>query len=245
MAILIFFIAHHFLSLFSQSFFYHRYAAHGMFTMSRGWEKFFLIFSYVVQGSSYLSAFAYGILHRRHHAYADTEKDVHSPKYDKTLMRMMWRTKVIYSEIFWNRDKIESKMKKDLPEWLALEMWAERWPSRIMWGLLYITFYIVFATQWWMYLLLPIHFAMGPIHGAIINWYAHKYGYTNFKLKDTSKNLFPINIIMLGEGLHNNHHKYGGRPNFAVKWWEFDPIYPIIWTLDKLKVITLRRSPAS
>ena len=30
------------------------------------------------------------------------------------------------------------------------------------------------------YLLLPVHFVMGPIHGAIVNWCGHKYGYRNF-----------------------------------------------------------------
>jgi stearoyl-CoA desaturase (Delta-9 desaturase) len=40
MYILIFFLAHWYLSLFSQTFFLHRYAAHQMFTMSKSWEKF-------------------------------------------------------------------------------------------------------------------------------------------------------------------------------------------------------------
>ena len=213
-----------------------------MFTMSKGWEKFFGIFSYIAQGSSYLSPRAYGIMHRLHHAHADTEKDVHSPKHDKSLFKMMWRTKVIYSDIFWGRMKVDKKYMKDIPVWLKLEKWAEQWPSRILWGLAYVAFYYFFATQWWMWLFLPIQLMMGPVHGAIINWFAHKYGYVNYKVKDTSKNLFPVDVIMLGEGLHNNHHKYGGRPKFATKWFEFDPIYPIIWTLDKLKVIRLRRS---
>ena len=74
MAILIFFLAHWYLSLFSQTFFLHRYAAHQMFTMSKGWEKCFYVFTYITQGSSFLSPKAYGIMHRLHHAYADTEK---------------------------------------------------------------------------------------------------------------------------------------------------------------------------
>ena len=40
-----------------------------------------------------------------------------------------------------------------------------------------------------MYLLLPIHFLIGPIQGAIVNWAGHKYGYRNFPgEKDQSKN---------------------------------------------------------
>ena len=39
----------------------------------------------------------------------------------------------------------------------------------------------------------------------------------------------------------NNHHHAGARPNFAAKWYEFDPTYPIILFLDKIKVIKLVR----
>ena len=45
MAILIFFLAHWYLSLFAQTFFLHRYAAHQMFTMSKFWEKVFYFLS--------------------------------------------------------------------------------------------------------------------------------------------------------------------------------------------------------
>jgi stearoyl-CoA desaturase (delta-9 desaturase) len=92
-----------------------------------------------------------------------------------------------------------------------------------------------------MFLLLPIHFFMGPFHGAIINWFAHKYGYVNFKVSDTSKNLLPVDFLMMGEGFHNNHHKHGARPNFGFKWFEFDPTYAIIRGLDKINVIRLRK----
>jgi len=245
MEILIFFFAHHYLSLFTQTFFHHRYAAHQMFTMSKGWERFFQILSLIFQGSSYLSAYTYGILHRRHHAFADTEQDPHSPKYDGNIWRMMWKTKTIYSDIFYGRVEIEDKWKKDLPEWHAFEKVADSWPMRITFGILYVVFYAVFATEWWMFLLLPVHFLMSPIHGAIINWFAHKYGYTNFELKDTSKNLLPVDVLMLGESYHNNHHKFGARPNFGVKWHELDPVYLAIKIFDKLGIIKIKLQPAT
>lgn len=243
MEVLIFFAAHWYLSLFTQTFFHHRYAAHQMFTMSKGWERVFQVLSFVFQGSSYLSAYTYGILHRMHHAHADTELDPHSPKYDKNLFTMMWRTKTIYSNIFYERVEVDNKWKKDLPRWYNFERFADNWIVRIAWGLFYIWFYVEFATYWWMYLLLPIHFVMGPVHGAIINWFAHRYGYTNFKVDDTSKNLLPVDILMLGESYHNNHHKFGARPNFGVKWHEIDPVYLAIKLFDKLGIIKIRLQP--
>lgn len=240
MEILIFIITHWYLSLFCQTFFHHRYAAHKMFDMSKSWEKVFFIFSWITQGSSYLSPYAYGILHRMHHAYADTENDPHSPKYDNTLFAMMWRTKVTYSNIFYGNIEIEERFKKGVPEWLSFEKFANNWAVRLFWVACYTAFYIFFASEWWMYLFLPMHFVMGPLHGAVINWFAHKYGYINFKLDDTSKNFLPVDFLMLGESYHNNHHKYKGRPNFGIRWFEFDPVYPIIRLFDKLRIIQLR-----
>lgn len=240
MIILIFFISHWYLSLFAQTFFHHRYSAHGMFSMSKAWEKVFFVFSFITQGSSYLSPYAYGILHRMHHAYADTDKDPHSPKYDKNLFTMMWRTKAVYTDVLKGRIPIEERFKIGVPQWTSFDKFADLWASRLFWAAFYITFYIFFATQWWMFLLLPIHFVIGPVHGAVINWFAHKYGYVNFKVADTSKNLLPIDFLMLGESYHNNHHKDSTRANFGVRWFELDPVYPFIRLFDVLGMIRLK-----
>lgn len=241
MIILIFIIAHWYLSLFSQTFFLHRYAAHKMFNMSNFWEKMFFVFTYMTQGSSYLSPYAYGVMHRMHHAYADTEKDPHSPKYDKNLFSMMWRTKDEYTDIFNKKNTIEEKFTKDVPQWNSFEKMAHSWISRLLWIFAYTLFYIYFAHAWWVFLFLPMHFLMGPLHGAIINWFAHKYGYRNYSVSDTSMNLLPFDFLMFGEGYHNNHHKNGTRANFGVKWYELDPAYPIIKLLDFLKIIRLKK----
>ena len=90
--IILFFIAHWYLSLFFQTFFLHRYAAHKAFTMSPFMEKVFFVLTWFFQGSNYLSAYGYGVMHRMHHAFADTPNDPHSPKYDESLFKMMWTT---------------------------------------------------------------------------------------------------------------------------------------------------------
>jgi stearoyl-CoA desaturase (delta-9 desaturase) len=109
------------------------------------------------------------------------------------------------------------------------------------WGTAYVLFYINFATAWWMYLLLPVHFLMGPLHGAIVNWGGHKYGYQNFDNHDKSKNTLALDFLAFGELFQNNHHKLPLRVNFGVKWWEFDPTYVFIWGLDKMRVIKIKR----
>ena len=186
----LFFIGHWYLSLFSQTFFHHRYAAHGLFTMNKFWEKFFYMFAYLTQGSSYLSPRAYAVLHRMHHAYSDTEKDPHSPHHHDNLMTMMWKTRDVYNSVLRYEVTPEPRFTKDLPHWALVEKIGDNWLSRIFWGLIYIAIYALFAPHWGFYFLLPLHFLMGPVHGAIVNWSGHKYGYSSFDNKDQSKNSF-------------------------------------------------------
>ena len=119
-------------------------------------------------------------------------------------------------------------------------MFASSWPVRIAWGVAYVLFYLAFATSWWMFLLLPIHFVIGPVHGAIINWFAHKYGYRNYELEDTSRNLLPLDVLMMGEGYHNNHHRYPSRANFGSRWFEIDPTFLLVWVLRKARIIQMK-----
>lgn len=240
MIILLFLISHWYLSLFGQTFYLHRYAAHKMFTMSPRAEKFWYIFTWVTQGSSYLNARAYAILHRMHHAYSDTEKDPHTPHFFKEVFSMMLHTRRVYNGIVKGTLETEPKFDKNYPEYPAIDKIADQLITRSIFAGLYISFYIAFATHWWMFLLLPIHILIGPIQGAVVNWAGHKYGYRNFPgEKDHSKNTLIIDFLMMGELFQNNHHHAGSRPNFAAKWWEFDPTYVIIKLFDKLRIIRL------
>lgn len=244
MAFFIFFLIHWYLSLFCQTFFLHRYAAHAMFSMNKFWERFFYYLTFLTQGSSYLSPYAYGILHRLHHAHTDTEDDPHSPKYSKGLFDLMLKTKNIYASINEESYGVEEKYKNNLPGWRKFDAFASAYPTRIAWGIIYFFIYLALASQWWMWLFFPITCLMGPVHGAIINYFAHKYGYRNFEMEDTSKNFLPFDFLMMGESYHNNHHKLLSKPNFGVRWFEFDPTYPLIKMMHWFHIIKLNKQPS-
>ncbi|ODS81104.1 MAG: fatty acid desaturase [Cytophagaceae bacterium SCN 52-12] len=243
--VLVAFLVHWYLSLFCQTFFLHRYSAHKMFTMNKFWERFFYFLTYISQGSSYLSPRAYAILHRMHHAFSDTERDPHSPHHTKNVFTMMWSTKEIYNAVLSRKREVEHRFERNYPEWNLIEKLGDSWVSRIGWGLLYSAFYILayiyLDMHWAFFFLLPIHFLMGPIHGAIVNWSGHKYGYQNFDNQDESKNSLVFDFLMLGELFQNNHHKRPNSINFGQKWFEFDPTYPVIKLLAKLKIIKVRK----
>jgi stearoyl-CoA desaturase (delta-9 desaturase) len=239
--IISFFVAHWVLSVFFQTFFLHRYGAHRMFTMSKGWERFFYLCTFVFQGSSFLNPRGYAILHRQHHAFSDTERDPHSPHQFPNVWTMMLHTKKRYDDYAYGRVKPEPKFEGGYPEWPALDHLSQSWIMRVGFGAAYTLFYLKFAPSYAWFALLPLHFLMGPIHGAIVNWCGHMYGYRNFATDpgDKSRNTLVFDFVTMGELFQNNHHKYGMSPNFAARWFEVDPTWTVVRGMALLRIVKL------
>jgi stearoyl-CoA desaturase (delta-9 desaturase) len=243
--ILSFFVAHWLLSVFFQTFFHHRYAAHRMFTMSPAMERVCYLLALVFQGPSFLNPRAYAILHRQHHAFSDIEGDPHSPHRYGNVWSMMLQTKRRYDDYAYRKVEPEARFDGGYPEWRAIDRLSQRWSFRIALCSAYAMVYVLFAPHWLYFLLLPAHFIMGPIHGAIVNWCGHMYGYRNFDTVegDRSRNTLPFDFVTLGELFQNNHHKFGMAPNFAARWFEVDPTWLAIRALDGLGLIKLPAHP--
>lgn len=239
MIILVLFASHWFLAAFFQSSFHHRYASHRMFTMGPRTERVFHALTYVAQGSSYLSPRAYAILHREHHAYSDTARDPHAPGFFSNVFAMMWKTSERYGAHVDRTSSPEPRFLGWYPDWPGLDRVGSLWVIRVAWGTGYALLYLWLATAWWQFLLLPLHWVMGPVHGAIVNWCGHRYGYRNYATRDESRNFLPIDLVTLGELYQNNHHHASGRLNFASRWFEFDPTHAVLRVLAWIGAIRL------
>lgn len=239
------FLAQWVISLFFQSFFLHRYGCHRMFTMSKAWERTFYLLTFAAQGPSFLNPRAYAVMHRMHHAYSDTPRDPHSPHHNKNVVRMMWETYKIYKRIHLRKMSGDDRFHRFVPEWPAFDRIPDNRYVRTLLILLYLCFYLYFAATPWLFLLFPFHIFMGPLQGMVVNWCGHKYGYVNHRdTGDRSKNTLAWDFILLGELFQNNHHKYPGRVNFAHRWFEVDPAYPLLKLMDRLGIIRFRMQPA-
>jgi stearoyl-CoA desaturase (delta-9 desaturase) len=137
---------------------------------------------------------------------------------------------------------VEKQYHKNLPDWKPFDQFAHNWVIRVLWGVIYVAIYFFTVTEWWMWLFLPVTFALGALHGLAINWWAHKFGYINFKNEDTSRNILPIDLLFWGEGYHNNHHQHPSNANYAVKWFEIDFGYCMVRLLNKLGIVQLKKA---
>jgi stearoyl-CoA desaturase (delta-9 desaturase) len=184
---------------------------------------------------------AYAVLHRMHHTYSDTEKDPHSPHFFKDIWQMMFHTAKIFRAFVTGKNLPDPQFTKEyIPVWRTLDKIGHSSFTRLFFVAFYISFYVIFAPSYWWFLLLPIHFLMGPIQGAIVNWFGHKLGYSNYNNGDHSKNTTPWGVIMMGELFQNNHHHAKYDPNFAKKWYEFDMTFIVMKGLNFLRIIRLK-----
>ena len=218
LAIILFFLGHWFLSLFFHSFFLHRFASHKMYTTSKGWERTFYFTTWLVQGSSFLVPRAYGVMHRMHHTYSDTEKDPHSPIYGFWHSSLLWMFRI-------RSDGVQFRYVVDLLRNKEI-VWFSTHYTKI-WLVSNLAF-ILISWDFFLYFSMMGAFATLVTYNLTnsLNHYS-KLGYTNFATRDNSTNVPWLFPIVLGECWHNNHHARPGASHFGSSvsgnWWEFDP----------------------
>lgn len=67
------------------------------------------------------------------------------------------------------------------------------------------------------------------LHGTLfINSLAHVWGRKRFRTDDDSRNSMLLALITLGEGWHNNHHRYMASARQGFYWWELDITYYLL-----------------
>jgi stearoyl-CoA desaturase (delta-9 desaturase) len=239
--LLILLLGHWYSSLFFQTFFLHRYSSHKMFEMNKFWEKVFFLGTFLTQGTSFLNPAAYSILHQTHHAHSDEELDPHSPVAEPNFLRMMLKTAKKYYEAMEQVDNPPKGVAAIYPRWESLEKFTSGWILRLIWAASIIAIYYLLNMPAWAYLFLPLHWFMGPIHGAIVNWAGHKVGYRNFNSTDNSKNTLFIDFLMMGELYQNNHHRFPNKLKFSYRWFELDLGYYLAKVLIWLNIIRVNK----
>jgi fatty-acid desaturase len=200
---------------------FHRLLSHCAFKSPRWFEIFgTLAASYGLTGSS----LAWVNNHRAHHRYADTDKDPHAPShigYTKVQWGSMFTsaTRLRYVKHI-RRDKFHIFMHRYYFHFHAVILLC----ITVLFGLhAAAVFYLAPAAVLWN-------------AGSFINTICHsRFGYTNYNVRDKSKNNFVLGVFMWGEGWHNNHHARPGAAKFGRLWFELDISWYMIRIIKKLQ----------
>lgn len=254
---LILFVVHWYLTILMQSFWHHRVSSHGSLVVNRtilsffglrinvNWARIIIFISWIISGPSYLSNYVYAILHRLHHRYVDEEGDPHSPKNHKTLIGMMRATAVAYGNIrkgIYNLSKDTWVYEIPIPQWKSFDVFAGSIVTRVLWAFVYIALYYFSGAPLWLWIpLCAGSIMMNPLHGALVNWYSHKYGIQHHKMNNTSTNFLGefVDVILCAEFYHNDHHFDQTEINFGKSRGKLDIVYEIIIRpLLRLKIIS-------
>ncbi len=235
------------LRMFAITAFYHRYFSHRTFRTSRVVQ---FIFAALGNSSIQRGPLWWAAMHRHHHRHSDTEEDAHSP-----VTKGFW-----WSHIGWmtssrnfptNYQDIRDFAK--YPELVFLNRFDLIVPAIMGLGLYGLGAWMEasqpqWGTSGWQMLVWGFFISSTVLlHATLfINSLAHVWGNRPFDTEDDSRNNFWLALLTLGEGWHNNHHRYMGAARQGFHWWEIDPTYYGLKILSWLGIIwDLKPVPAS
>jgi stearoyl-CoA desaturase (delta-9 desaturase) len=212
---------------------YHRYFSHKTYSTSRPMQFFLaLCGGTTVQRGPLWWAYH----HRHHHQHSDEAEDAHSPH----VHGFLW------SHIGW----ITSR--RNFPTDYSKVRDLHRYPELVFLNRFDAIVPIAFAfAVWGLGAFLHVHApglhtsgmqmlvwgffisTTALFHGtSCINSMAHLMGRRRYKTEDDSRNSFILAIITLGEGWHNNHHRYQSATRNGFFWWEIDITYYLLKCLS-------------
>ncbi|MCB1090219.1 MAG: acyl-CoA desaturase [Verrucomicrobiae bacterium] len=226
------------LRMFAVTAFYHRYFSHRAFRTSR-----FAQCCFAVAGNTSMQRgpLWWAATHRHHHQHSDSDEDKHSPRERGFWWSHLgWLTSrrnfptdyakvkdfASYPElVFLNRHDFLVPLVYGAALWgigEALAHWAPglgtNGPQLFVWGFFVSTVVL--------------------LHGTLcINSLAHLIGSRRFETNDDSRNSLPLALITLGEGWHNNHHRYASSARQGFYWYEIDISWYVLRLLARVGLI--------
>jgi stearoyl-CoA desaturase (delta-9 desaturase) len=175
-------------------------------------------------------------IHRKHHRYVDTSEDPHSP-HTYGLWRVLLGGAFLYNNSARNKEMVEQYGVGTPDDWLERNVYSKYSYLGIL-IMLYIDivlFSYVGIAIWLCQMAWIPFWAAGVVNGV-----GHYWGYRNGDAKDQSRNVVPMDFLVGGELLHNNHHLSPYNPKLSLKWYEFDIGWMYIIIFRFLRLIKLR-----
>jgi fatty-acid desaturase len=151
------------------------------------------------------SAISWVAIHRKHHKFADTEKDPHSPRF-KGFIYCQWLSMFEVVELRYVTDLIKDPFYRFQHKYY---------------------FIICLAYSLGLFILLePFAVVYAFLAPACVLWNAgssiitisHLFGSKEHNIKSNAGNIWILGLLVWGEGWHNNHHANPSDPYFFRKF---------------------------
>jgi fatty-acid desaturase len=222
---------------------FHRLITHRSFSCPRWLEHAFVV---IAVCSVQDSPAHWAAVHRRHHHFADDERDPHSPIVSFFWAHMGW---LLVKSDDMKRGPLMERYAKDIlrdPFYAWLEQHNNWLKIALLSWLAYfvVGFGVVWlsgasvadATQFGLSLLI-----WGAVLRTVVVWHltwsvnsvTHIWGYRNYDTPDGSRNNVIVALLVSGEGWHNNHHADPSSARQGHKWWELD----LVWLAIRLLML--------
>ena len=212
---------------------YHRYFSHKTYRLNR-LAQFILAFGGTMAAQK--GPLWWAAHHRNHHRFADTDRDVHSPKRGFWWSHVGW----ILCDKYNQADRSQVRDFARYPELRFIDRhdFIGPWTLGVVcfliggWSGLLIGFFASTVLLW---------------HATFtVNSVAHVFGRRAYETDDTSRNTLLVALATGGEGWHNNHHRYPWSARQGFRWWQIDATYYVLRALSWVGIVRdLRPVPAA
>jgi stearoyl-CoA desaturase (Delta-9 desaturase) len=217
--------AAHFIRAIGLTLCFHRYLAHRAFRMNRTAQ---FVWAFIGTAAMQKGPLWWAGHHVSHHKFADRDGDPHSPMVSG----------VYYAHIGWflndtKNDRVEATnpVIRDFSKFPEL-VWLDRYHFLPPLALA-VTLFLAGGLPWlvWGFCLPTMTLAHATF---CINTVNHMFGSRRFETVDESRNNVFTAVFAVGEGWHNNHHRYQRAARNGFYWWEFDPTWYVIRAMAAL-----------
>lgn len=208
----------------------HRTLAHRAMTM-QPWLAFsFRVITWITTG---LKPREWAAVHRKHHAFTDTEGDPHSP------ILLGWGKVQVANAALYRRVAREPDTLRRYARDLPADRWDRALFDRSWLGLaIGITILILLLGPVWGLVAALVHVVAYLNLNAAINALGHTFGRQPHP--NSATNLQWLAFLTAGEGLHNNHHAAPTSARFALARGEIDLGWWVIRLFQKLGWVSVR-----
>lgn len=201
---------------------YHRQLSHRAFTTPK-WLEYSLAYigCMAVQGDpiEWVSS------HRYHHLYCDTPNDPHTPYEGFWWSHCGW---ILDNAASHDRVGNRSNAKE------MIEQPFYRFMQKTYSWHIAAAAALTFALGGWQGFVWAFCMRVCMVHH--ITWFVnsacHVWGNQQYQTGDLSRNNWWVGILAFGEGWHNNHHAFEFSCRHGLEWYQFDPTWYTIKTLE-------------